>query len=72
MNQNTVLIDKMERVPKNQNDEQAGEISLSTINGQRSLLPEVSHLITSVDRLTSQNFALLKMASVSGNDIGMG
>ena len=72
MDQNTVLTDNMERKPTNVNFEQPAVTSLSTITGQRSFLPEVSHLITSVDRLTSQNFELLKMAKVPGNNIGTG
>ena len=70
MDQNTVLTDKVERKSTVGNFEQLAETSLSTINGKRILIPEVSHLITSVDRLTSHNFELLKMAKVPGNDIG--
>ena len=72
MDQNTVLTDKIERKQTVGNFEQLAETSLSTINGKRILIPEVSHLIKSVDRLTSHNFELLKMAKVPGNDIGTG
>ena len=72
MDQNTVLTDKVERKSTVGNFELLAETSLSTINGKRILIPEVSHLITSVDRLTSHNFELLKMAKVPGNDIGTG
>ena len=67
-----MLTEKMERKSTVGNFEQSAATSLSRTDGQRSLLPEVSHLITSVDRLTSQNFELLKMAKVPGNDIGTG
>ena len=67
-----MLTENMERKPVG-NFEQPAESSLSRTDGQRSfLIPEVSHLITSVDRLTSHNFELLKMAKVPGNDIGKG
>ena len=72
MDQNNVLTDKMERKPAVAKFEQQAEISLSRTDGQRSLLPEVSNLITSVNQLTSHNFELLKMAKVPGNDIGTG
>ena len=72
MERNTVLTEKMERKPTVGNFEQPAETSLSRTDGQRILIPEVSHLITSVDRLTSHNFELLKMAKVPGNDIETG
>ena len=72
MEQNTVLTEKMERKPTVGNFEERVETSLSRTDGQRILIPEVSHLITSVDRLTSHNFELLKMAKVPGNHIGAG
>ena len=53
------------------NYQQLVDSSLSTNNGQRVLIPEVSNLITSVNQLTSQNFELLKMARVPGNKIGL-
>ena len=72
MDQNAVLIENMERKPTNGNYEQPSDTHVSATNGHRSLLPEVSHLITSVDRLTYHNFELLKMARVPASDIGMG
>ena len=72
MEQNTVLTDNMERKLTVGKFEQPAEISLFRTDGQRSLLPEVSNLITSVNQLTSHNFELLKMAKVPGNDIGTG
>lgn len=72
MERNTVLTEKMERKPTVGNFEQTAETSLSRTDGHRSLLPEVSNLITSVDRLTSHNFELLKMAKEPGNHIGSG
>ena len=72
----------MKRQSTNDHFEKPGETSVSTTNGQRSFIREnfvqqVSNLIESVDQLTSQNFELLKgellkIARVSGNDIGMG
>ena len=72
MDQNTVLTDNIERKQAVGNLEKTAYTSLPTINGQRILIPEVSHLIKSVDRLTSHNFELLKMAKVPGHDIGTG
>ena len=72
MNQNSVFMENMERRPTNDDFEQPEKTIVSTTNGQRILLPEISHLITSVDRLTSHNFELLKMARVPGNDNGTG
>ena len=82
MNQNSVLTENMKRQSTNDNLERPVETSVSTTNGQRSFIREnfvqqVSNLIESVDQLTSQNFELLKgellkIARVSGNDIGMG
>ena len=72
MDQNAVLIENMERKPTNGNFEQPAETSVANANGQRSLLPEVSNLITSVNQLTSHNFELLKMTREPGYNIGMG
>lgn len=72
MDQNTELVENLGRKPTNGIHEQAAEISLSMTNGQRTFMPDVSNLITSVSQLTSQNFELLKMATISGNDLGMG
>ena len=72
MDQNIELVENVGRKPTNGIHEQAAEISLSMINGQRTFMPDVSNLITSVSQLTSQNFELLKMARISGNDLGIG
>ena len=74
MNQNSDLIDKMGRQSTNNNFERPAETSVTTTNG---FIQEVSYLIESVNQLTSHNFELLKgellkIARVSGNDIGMG
>ena len=72
MDKNSELIENMANKPTNDNSVSSAVTSLSTINGQRILLPEFSHLMTSVSQITSQNFELLKMAKASGNDFGMG
>ena len=72
MDRNSELIENVGGKSTNGIREQAAEISHSIINGQRSFMPDVSNLITSVSQLTSQNFELLKMARISGNDLGMG
>ena len=72
MDQNTELVENVGRKPINGIHENAAEISLSMNNGQRTFMPDVSNLITSVSQLTSQNFELLKMARISGNDLGIG
>ena len=82
MNQNSVLTENMKRQSTNDNLERPVETIVSTTNSQRSFIQEsfvqeVLNLIKSVDQLTSQNFELLKgellkIARVSGNDIGMG
>ena len=74
MNQNSDLIDKMGRQSTNNNFERPAETSVTTTNG---FIQEVSYLIESVNQLTSHNFELLKgellkIARVSGNDIGKG
>lgn len=71
MDQNIVLVENMASKPISDNFQQPIENGISTINGQRVLIPEVSNLITSVNQLTSQNFELLKIARIPGNDIGM-
>ena len=71
MDQNTKLIENMANKPMSGNYQQPKESTLSTTNGQRVLIPEVSNLITSVNQLTSQNFELLKMAKEPGYDIGL-
>ena len=72
MDQNTELKEIMDRKPTNDNYEQAADTSVSTTNGQRILLPEFSDLAKSFSQITSQNFELLKMARLPGNDIGTG
>ena len=77
MNQNFVLTENMERKSTNDNLERPAETSVTTSIGHYGFIQEVSNLIKSVDQLTSQNFEflrgeLLKIATVSGNDIGMG
>ena len=72
MDQNTELVENVGRKRTNGIHEQAAEISLAMTNGQRTFMPDVSNLITSVSQLTSQNFELLKMARIYGNDLGIG
>ena len=67
----------MERKSANDNFERPAETSVATSMGHYGFIQEVSNLVRSVDKLTSQNFEflrgeLLKIARVSGNDIGMG
>ena len=71
MDQNSVLVENITSQSTHSNYEQPAD-RLSASPGQRILIPEVSNLITSVDRLTSQNFELLKMARIPGNDFGNG
>ena len=70
MDQNIVLVERMASEPISGNVQQPVENGISTNNGQRVLIPEVSNLITSVNQLTNQNFELLKMTKLPGNDIG--
>ena len=77
MNQNSVLTENMERKSANDNFERPAETSVATSMGHYGFIQEVSNLVRSVDKLTSQNFEflrgeLLKIATVSGNDIGIG
>ena len=77
MNQNSVLTENIERKSANDNFERPAETSVATSMGHYGFIQEVSNLVRSVDKLTSQNFEflrgeLLKIARVSGNDIGMG
>lgn len=71
MDQNTELVENMAGKPMSGNYQQQKESSLSMANGQRVYTPEFSNLISSVDRLTSHNYELLKMARVPGNNIGL-
>ena len=70
MDRNTELVENMANYPMSGNFQQPVE-SLTTTHGQRVYTPEVSNLISSVDRLTSHNFELLKMAREPGNNIGL-
>ena len=72
MNQNSVLVENITSQSTHSNYKQSAKDRLSASHGQRILIPEVSNLITSVDRLTSQNFELLKMARIPENDFGIG
>ena len=72
MQQNSDIVEKMERMPINGNKEQPTETSLSTTNGQRILTPEISSLITSVNELAFKNFeTALKLGKDSANDKGI-
>lgn len=72
MDQNSVFIESMSSKPAVGNFEKPSETSVSTTDGQRSFMPDVSNLMTWVSQITSQHFELLKMARSPGNDIGMG
>ena len=72
MDQNSVWIESMTNEPTVGNFEKPSETSVSTTNGQHSFMPDVSNLMTWVSQITSQNFELLKMARLPGNDIGKG
>ena len=65
MEQNSVMVENMERKPTDGNHEQPTDTSLSTTNSQRILTPEMSSLITSVNELA------MKLGRESGNNIGM-
>ena len=72
MDQNSVLIENMNRQSSNGDFEKSRETSVSTTNGHPRFIEEVSDLIESVDQLNRQNFVLMKMARESGNEMGMG
>ena len=72
MDQNSVLKENMEEKNTADNLDLTGENGFPTPYSQRLMIPEVSNLISSVDRLTSQNFKLLKIARISQIDIEMG
>ena len=55
----------------NGNNEPSAERRLSTINDQRTLMPDISKLIENVYQFANQHFELLKMAENPGNNIGM-
>ena len=71
MDQNNLLVDSLASKSISGNYQKPVENNISTTIGHRSLIPEVSNLITSVNQLTSHNFELLKMARDPGNDIGL-
>ena len=58
------MVENMEGKSTNGNNEQSAETSLSTTNGQRTLTPEMSSLITSVNQLA------MKLGREPGNDFG--
>ena len=72
MDQNSVLIENMNRQSSNGDFEKSRETSVATTNGHPRFIEEVSDLIESVDQLNRQNFVLMKMARESGNEMGMG
>ena len=65
MEQNSVMVENMERKSTDGINEQPTETSLSTTNSQRILTPEMSSLITSVNELA------MKLGRESGNNNGM-
>ena len=72
MEQNSVMVENMERKPTDGNNEQPAETSLSTTNGQRILTPEFSSLIASFNEIATKNFETwLKLGKEPGNDFGM-
>ena len=72
MQQNSDIVERMERMPINGNNEQPTQTSLSTTNSQRILTPEISSLITSVNELALKNFETgLKLGRDPENDNGM-
>ena len=64
MEQNSVMVENMERKSTDGNNGQSAETSLATTT-QRILTPEMSSLITSVNKLA------MKLERESGNNIGM-
>ena len=70
MDQNTVMVDYMTRNSAEGNFQQPLDNSLVTTHGHRSLIPEVSNLITSVNQLTNHNFELLKRLPENTGNIG--
>ena len=63
MEQNSVMIENMERKPTDGINEQPTETSLSTTNDRRILTPDLSSFLTSV-----KNFEMLKMGKETGMD----
>ena len=72
MDQNSILVENITRKMTNGNNEQSAESSLSKINGQRTLMPDVANLIKHVYQFANQHFELLKMTGKPSNNIGMG
>ena len=72
MEQNSIMLENMERKPADGNGEKLAETSLSATNGQRIFTPEISNLITSVSELAIKNFETgLKLGREPENDMGM-
>ena len=65
MEQNSVMVENIGRKSTDGINQQPIDTSVSTINGQRILTPEISSLITSVNELA------MKLGRESGNNIGM-
>ena len=66
MDQNSVLVEKLESKPTNDNNGQPGDLST---NGQRGILtPEFSNLITSVHELANE---MIKTVRLPGNNLGL-
>ena len=71
MQQNSDIIERMEEKSTDGIYKQPAETSLSTINGQRNLTPEMTSLITSVNELPCKIFEMLKIGKETGSEIGM-
>ena len=69
MEQNSFIVENMERKSTDVNYEQPIESNVSLTNGHRILTPEISNLITSLTELAFENG--LKLGKEPGNDIGM-
>ena len=65
MEQNSLMVENMEGKSTDRNNEQPAQTSVSTINGQRILTPEMSSLITIANQLA------MKLGREPGNDFGM-
>ena len=65
------LEEKMTGITTKGNNEQSTESSSSTINDQRTLMPDVSKLIDNVYELANQFFELLRIGETD-NNIGTG
>ena len=72
MEQNSVMVENMGGQSTDGINQQPTEISVSTTNDQRVLIPEISNLLTSFNELAVKNFETgLKLGRESGNEIGM-